>query len=194
MSSINCPHCGAHVAQADALNKIQTCKYCSQTFLVEAKPEKQLALIHHGQMIKWRGKQYKPQGFIQFKHDEGYRTEWHVLDDKNASYWLSVDDENLFLMQDKSCDTPFPQWEALQVNTQLVYQDETYLVTEKRVLHYFKVEGIASSKPTASHLKYTYLTGQDAKCLLLIFNQHSNQQSVSCRQGYWLDPFDIKVI
>jgi len=190
MSSINCPHCGAHVEQTDARNKIQTCQYCSQTLLIEAKPAKKMALIHQGQMIKWREKHYKPQGFIQFKHDEGYRTEWQVVDEQDKPYWLSVDDENLFLMQDKACNNTFPKWATLQVNRQLSYQGQDYLVTEKRLLHYVKAEGTAAHQQPEHPLKYTYLTGKDAKCLLLIFDQHN----VLCRQGFWLDPFEIEVI
>lgn len=193
MSSIKCPHCGAQNKQSNQTNepnKIQTCPYCSQTFLLEAALEKKQALIHHGQTIQWQKKRYRPQGFIQFKHDEGYRTEWWMLNDNDESYWLSVDDENLFLMQDNSCDNHFPPWDTLQVNRQLSHQDQTYLVTEKRLLHYVKTEGILPHEQTEQSLKYTYLTGQNAQCLLLMFTQHS----VSCRQGYWLDPFEIEVI
>jgi hypothetical protein len=53
---------------------------------------------------------------------------------------------------------------------------------------YESKQGIISESLAFNKIrKCTYLTGKNAETLVLIFIENQ----IQCRQGYWLDPFEI---
>jgi len=199
---MNCPQCGSEIIIHSRLAKLVNCKHCASTLLIdptglkksgiESHIQNKLSLIKQGHRFIWKEQQYQPQGYIQLKHDEGYRKEWWVLDNHNNSFWLSEEDENFFLLQDVKMDkNDIPPWLSLQVNTQLQIANKTWLVTEKRVQEYYGFQGELPCLPHQTKtLYYTYLTGDNAESLILIFE--NNQ--IHFRQGHWLDPFEIETV
>jgi len=196
---MNCPHCGSSIVLQSLLAKLVSCNHCASTLLIEPNGlmlsginshiQDKLSLIKQGEAFIWRNQKFEPQGFIQLKHDEGYRKEWWVLDNHNNSFWLSEDDENFFLLQDKELNEKTPPWSTLQVNTQLYLTENNWLVTERRTLSFHGFQGQISYLPhQAGTLNYTYLTGENAESLVLIFEG----DQIRYRQGFWLDPFEIK--
>lgn len=197
----SCPHCGSEIILHSPLAKLVSCNHCASTLLVEPTGAKlsdiksniqsKLSLIKQGGRFVWKEQQFQPQGFIQLKHDEGYRKEWWVLDKHKNSYWLSEEDENFFLLQDITLNEDVPPWLTLQVNTQIQLAGKTWLVTEKRTQNYYGFEGQLPYLPDqTSTLNYTYLTGENAESLVLIFEG----DHIRFRQGHWLDPFEIEAL
>ncbi len=198
---MNCPQCGSEIILHSHLATLVSCNHCASTLLIESNAltpshieshiQNKLSLIKQGEIFIWKKQQFEPQGFIQLKHDEGYRKEWWVLDNEKNSYWLSEEDENFFLLQDRQFNEEIPPWLTLQVNTQLQLADKTWLVTEKRAQHFHGFQGQISYLPDQTEtLNYTYLTGEGAESLVLIFEG----EQIRCRQGFWLDPFEIEAI
>lgn len=198
---MNCPQCGSGIILYSPLAKLVSCNHCLSTLLIEptglklrnieSHIQNKLSLIKQGRGFIWKEQQFQPQGFIQLKHDEGYRKEWWVLDIHKNSYWLSEEDENFFLLQDKKLSEDIPPWLTLQVNTQFKLADKSWLVTEKRAQKFYGFQGQVSYLPHQTEtLYYTYLTGENAQSLILIFEHNQ----IRCRQGYWLDPFEIEAI
>jgi len=205
MKHTSCPQCGSEITLHSRLAKLVSCNHCGSTLLIEptglsqsdieSHIQAKLSLLKQGGSFIWREQQFFPQGFIQLKHNQGYRKEWWVLDKQKNSYWLSEEDENFFLLQDLVMDDvamdkkDIPPWLSLQVNTQLSSNNKNWLVTEKRMHNYSGFQGQIPDLPNQEEtLYYTYLTGENAESLVLIFE--NNQ--IRSRQGYWLDPFEIK--
>lgn len=199
--NMNCPQCGSDIILHSQSAKLVSCNHCASTLLIEparlqlsdieSHIQNKLSLLKQGGSFIWKEQQFQAQGFIQLKHDEGYRKEWWVLDNQKNSYWLSEEDENFFLIQDKKLNEEVPPWITLQLNTQLHLADKNWLVTEKRTQHYYGLQGQLPYLPHQTEtLYYTYLTGENAQTLVLIFE--NNQ--VRSREGNWLDPFEIEII
>ncbi|MCF6190849.1 MAG: DUF4178 domain-containing protein [Cocleimonas sp.] len=198
---MNCPQCSSEIILKSSLAALVNCHHCASTLLIESNGlalshieshiENKLSLIKQGESFSWKEQQFEPQGFVQLKHDEGYRKEWWVLDNQKNSHWLSEEDENFFLLQDRQINEGIPPWLTLQVNTQLQLADKTWLVTERRAQNFHGFQGQISYLPRHTEtLNYTYLTGEDAESLVLVFEG----EQIRCRQGFWLDPFEIKAI
>lgn len=197
--NMNCPQCGSILILHSALARLITCHHCASTLLVEpnglifsdikSQIQNKLSLIKQGEKIIWKKQQFYPQGFIQLKHDEGFRKEWWLLDEQEKSYWLSEEDESFFLLQDTKIKEYVPAWSSLQVNTRLHLADKNWLVTEKRAHVFSGFQGQIQYLPQQEEiLNYTYLIGENARSLVLIFSSNK----IRCRQGFWLDPFEIE--
>lgn len=198
---MNCPQCGSKIILNSSLATLVSCYHCASTLLIEPNVltlshieshiQNKRSLIKQGESFSWKGQQFEPQGYVQLKHDEGYRKEWWVLDKQKNSYWLSEEDENFFLLQDRQLNDEIPPWLALQVNTQFQLAEKTWLVTEKRAQDYHGFQGQILYLPHQTEtLNYTYLTGKDAESLVLIFEG----EQLRCRQGFWLDPFEVEAV
>jgi DNA-directed RNA polymerase subunit RPC12/RpoP len=214
-NNLHCPQCGAALQQPNPQTKLLTCDYCSSTLLIEqsglsyqaisSKLENKQSLLSKKAFFHWyqQGNQqsesqhYQAQGYIQFSHEEGIRTEWWVTDEQGESWWLSEEDENCFLLQDTNTTEirNVRDWDSLQPNTQLRHDGKDWIVTEKKQLTYHGFQGELPHLPLHSApLKYTYLTTQNAETLVLIFDTNpTNQQSLKVRHGFWLDPFELTV-
>lgn len=198
---MNCPQCGSGIILHSLLAKLVSCNHCASTLLIEpngltlsdikSQFQKKLSLIKQGGSFIWKEQQFQPQGYIQLGHNEGFRKEWWVLDNQKNAYWLSEEDENFFLLQDRQLNEDIPPWMTLQVNTQVHFAGKTWLVTEKRAQKFYGFQGQISYLPHQTKtLNYTYLTGVNAESLVLIFEDNQ----IRCRQGFWLDPFEIEVL
>ncbi|KAG1707652.1 hypothetical protein GQR58_003312 [Nymphon striatum] len=128
-------------------------------------------------------------GFIQFQHDEGYRKEWWLLDEDQQTYWLSQEDEDLFLVKPSSSQSiDLPAWALLQPNTQIDFGGNNWQVTEKRILDFYGYNGSLPIEPSEkTQLKYSYLTNSEAESLILIYSG----TEIVARQGWWLDPLEV---
>ncbi|MBL4660861.1 MAG: hypothetical protein JKY19_10940 [Alcanivoracaceae bacterium] len=178
MGKVNCPQCGAKITPIDHLEKIIICKYCASSIFVENIGTSSESLIQLKQQLRLRGKTYTPLTCEQYKYDEGIRAEWLLRDEQNKLFSLTQDDENYSLVA--NCDCPIDpslSWHSLMPNSQVSIGDEDWLVTEKRLF----------ANSTNQQLMYSYLTGQNAELMVLIFAG----KSIQCRRGFWLDPFEI---
>lgn len=158
-----------------------------------SKIENKQDLVKINTPLKIRGKSYQPMGFLQFLHDEGYRTEWWLLDEDEQTYWLSQEDEDLFLVTPLDSTSQievgyFPAWELLQPNTQVDLGGSNWQVVEKRILSFHGYKGSLPFDPSdKKQLKYSYLTNPKAESLILIHNE----KQILVRKGWWLDPLDV---
>ena len=193
MKRINCPQCGAEIAVIESNSKISVCNHCSSTLFIENSTSftasittnTKANLIQVNKRFSIRSKNYIPLNFIQYQYEQGIRTEWHVIDENKNMFWLTQDDENYSLVAEVN-NKEFQKWhivntlnwDILAPNFQTKINHKDWLVTERRVLYSFK----------NTPLKYSYLTGDDASLLILIFDH----QYINCRSGFWLDPFEIK--
>lgn len=197
--SLTCPQCASPLETLSLQTKLVMCAHCHSSLLVEKKQVRnvnldsqihdRLSLIYKQQAFVWKTGSFTPQGFIQYKHNHGYRTDWWVLDDHQQSFWLYEDAETFFLLKDIAVSlTEFPAWERLQPNTQLEVLDKHWLVTEKQELAYQGIYGNLPETEINQHLRVTYLVAQQAETLVLQYHQ----EQIQCRQGYWLDPFELE--
>ena len=196
---MNCPQCGSEIILHSSLSTIVSCKHCGSTLLIEptglqqtdieSHIQNKTSLIKKGRKFIWRKQQFNPQGFVQLKHDEGYRKEWWVLDEQQNTYWLSEEDENFFLLQDTILDkVEIPPWMSLQLNKQLRLANKNWLITEKREYQYYGIEGELAYQPDHNiNLQSIHLTGENAESLVLAFKG----SQIRIREGHWLDPFEI---
>ena len=208
MDAINCPYCGAAVQEREAGNKVWQCSHCSHSLLLESRPAIQAiqsttdssALITLGSSFKWREQRYTTYGFLSFSHSEGVRTEWLLKDDEGEDYYLIADDENFFLLQSEGAGDltssltegsaeVILNWESLQPNTHFSHDGKDWLVTEQRRMTLVQAtENAALSQLQNGSRNDTYLIAENAETLMLIFTG----EVVTCRQGFWLDPFEIR--
>ncbi len=197
---MNCPQCSSEIILKSSLAALVSCYHCASSLLIEptglklsdikSDVQSKSSLVAQGHDFIWRNQLFQPQGFVQLQYAEGYRKEWWVLDNQKNTFWLSEEDENFFLLQDKSLDENVPPWLTLQVNTQLQLAGKSWLVTEKQKYQYNGFQGQLPYLPNLTNaLFYTYLTGENAETMMLIFED----ETIYCRQGYWLDPFEIEV-
>ena len=199
---MKCPQCGSEIILHSSLSTLVNCNHCGSTLLIEPTGLQQteieshiqdkLSLIKKGHKFIWRGRQFHPQGFVQLKHDEGYRKEWWVLDEQENTYWLSEEDENFFLLQDTTLNnSEIPAWMSLQLNKQLKLANKNWLVTEKREYQFYGIQGELAYLPDQdTSLQSIHLTGDNAESLVLTFKG----AQIRIRQGHWLDPFEIEAI
>ena len=90
---MNCPQCGSEIILHSLLAKLVSCNHCASTLLIEPNGlalshieshiQNKLSLIKQGESFIWKEQQFESQGFVQLKHDEGFRKECLVLAEKN---------------------------------------------------------------------------------------------------------------
>lgn len=178
MSKIQCPQCGAKKHQDDVQEKLFVCEHCFSLFFIENIAKIKHSLILQKDKITIRDKSYQLLDASQLQHEGGIRTEWLLQDRTNKRFILTEEDENFSLVTKVDCQLDKDiNWNALQPNTQLPLLGKTWLLTEK----------IEFCVPDCPNLHYSYLTGENAELLILIFQY----KQISCRLGFWLDAFEI---
>lgn len=211
---MNCPQCGSALPDHVWQTKLVQCDYCDSTLLVEAnriskqtlqsRTIERQSLLEKGGLFQWRDQRFRPQGFIQYEHTDGYLTDWWVTNEQadeqstkqHTAFWLSEDDEHFFLTQEHACtaeaDSAGLAWSTLQPNRELTLLNQKWLVTRKQVLRYTGMQG-ALPVTTFSPIRHLlYLAQPNATSLLLDCSETGD--IIGCRKGSWLDPFEIERI
>lgn len=201
---MNCPQCGSGLPSHALQTKLVQCTYCDSTLLLEAnrvskhtlhsQVSERQSLLAQGGVFRWREHTFTPQGFIQYEHDDGYLTDWWVTNEQ-ASFWLSENDENCFLTQEHVCalDTGLA-WATLHPNRELTLFDQHWLVTQKQILRYNGMNGALPIADISPKRHLIYLAQPNATTLLLECADSGADSGavIACRQGSWLDPFEIE--
>lgn len=210
-TTMNCPQCGSRLPSHALQTKLLQCTYCDSTLLIEAnraskhdlrsRVNKRQSLLAQGGMFRWRDQMFTPQGFIQYEHADGYLTDWWVTREETdaqtikqpMAFWLTENDENFFLTQTHTCTLETDvAWTTLQPNRELMLLNQHWLVTQKQALRY---NGMSGSLPVTSippNRHIIYLAQANATTLLL--DCTDSGEVSTCRQGSWLDPFEIERI
>ena len=128
---------------------------------------------------------------MSFTYDEGIRTEWLLRDANDVDFFLSADDENLFLLQANTNPVDnIPSWESLQPNTHLNYADKQWLVTEQHTMRLDHTSvGSSAGTLNSEPRNYSYLITDNAETLVIVFVG----DDIQLRQGFWLDPYELEI-
>ncbi len=196
--TINCPQCGAKLPIYIEQTKLLQCQYCGSTIFLEDK-EARLAgysstltpepsLIKLAQVFRYKHKFYFPLGKIRYSYGRGFWEEWWLKDNKDQTYWLSID-EGDFALEQEDQEVPYTlkMLKDIEIGQEL---DNAWIVTEigKGVC-----KGFEGSLPwdikIDEEYRYIQLSDENAN-LRTIEIEKENIQSFT---GRWIDPFDIEV-
>ncbi|SFV49948.1 hypothetical protein MNB_SV-6-1069 [hydrothermal vent metagenome] len=195
--SINCPQCGAPLPLYFAHTKLTQCQSCGSSIFLEDEearsagfssvlaPEPSLIKLH--QPFSISSKSYMPLGMIRYSYGRGFWEEWWIKDSDNEEYWLSVDEGDMVLEQQRdNLDDP-KIFKSAYIGHVV---GAGWMVTEIGV---GRCEGFSGSLPRGiiegQEHKYIHLSGSG----VLLKTLELDTAGMRTYVGRWIDPFDIKV-
>lgn len=185
MNSICCPQCSGEIIYQEKETMLH-CEFCQSSLLLQSVIDNQTIQFPLNTKIIINESVYQTFSRVQWLHDFGIRTEYLLHNNKGSEFILSKDDEDVSLVQRinlKPLMSNKPlDWTSLEPNTLIDINGESWLVTEKRKM----------SSYAKQNFYFSYLTGQNAEILVLIFKGLSQNSLVEIRKGTWLDVFDIQ--
>lgn len=211
--SHNCPSCGGAIDLHAPDIRIAMCPHCGSGLFLEDETVKNLgvkstiadtpSLIKLFQPFFYQDKSYLPIGQVRFDYGRGFWDEWWVLDQKTGQgQWLSVDEGDYALEQLVDTDyLDITRQGAEALRQQLKYGKtfdlkipkygkETVRVTERGE---GKCIGFAGEIPELLQLNerfdYVHLSGAQQR----LYTVEISGNEIQLFQGYWIDPFLIKV-
>lgn len=199
----NCPSCGGPIELHFRYTKMMNCPHCNTGLFLEDEAVKlsgiQSVLAEHPSLIKlfsafaYRGKEYMPVGRARFEYEPGaFWDEWWVIinGDMGQGHWLSVDEG------DYALEMPFQitghlDVSGLSIGSDLNIHNENLIVTEIGHATCIGFEGELPERfQVGDNYDYYHLSGRKGRLITL---EIKNQQLLAT-EGFWIDPFEIKVL
>lgn len=211
--SYNCPSCGGAIELHAPDIRIAMCPHCGSGLFLEDKTVKNLgvqstiadtpSLIKLFQPFHYQSKPYLPVGQVRFDYGRGFWDEWWVLEQKTGKgQWLSVDEGDYALEQPIAIDCLAAARQGATALRKQLQQKKTFSLQlpkqDKETVRVTELGegvclGFAGELPELLQLNerfdYAHLSGAQQR----LYTVEISGDKISLFQGYWIDPFLIKV-
>ncbi len=151
MPEINCPSCGAKVKFQSTISLVAVCAYCRSLVMRQDLKVEDLGKIAELQpdgsplQLGVRGEfnkiSFSVLGRIQMRYPEGYWNEWYLGFDDGRQGWLGEAQGLYALSFLAKTKTPLPEYEKLELDQEILIENTSYQVRDKRLAEYISLEG-----------------------------------------------------
>ncbi|HIP51096.1 MAG TPA: DUF4178 domain-containing protein [Campylobacterales bacterium] len=200
--AINCTQCGDALNLNFKYSKITQCPSCESTLFLKDESvlnfgKKSMltdeeTLLQLNEKFTYNDWSFRPIGKIRYVYALGFWEEWFVLNEKNESLWISVDEGNFvieesLLLSEQEIKTIFDK-EHVRNNVKI--NKKSYRITEKGkgICEGFTGE-LSRQIEVGEELHYLHLTA-------LKENEHITLEkegnSYSAYVGKWIDAYEIE--
>ena len=198
-ASFQCPNCGAPLATKFRFTKLITCEYCDSSVLLDGAAAKVAgkqgvmadypSLLQLQQNFRHESWTFQPVGRARFEYEHGFWDEWWVVSGDDGK-WVSVDEGDFAIQQSVELEQT-PDVADLELGQHIQLLDQQLYVTERGHAVCIGMQGeLPELISIGDEYDYLHLSGTEAR----LYTLEIKQDQISCYEGFWLDPFEIKAL